>query len=245
MLNILSDEITDDLQLDGLLIIQKKDGFKFGIDAVLLSDFAKDTKSKNTLDLCTGTGIVPLLLSAKTNTKKICGLEIQNEIADMAKRSVILNNLTDRIEIKEGDLKNATSLYGKAVFDKITCNPPYMKCGTGLLNESDTKVISRHEVCCTLDDVIKSASELLEPLGRFYMVHRPSRLLDIFSTMTTYRIEPKLIRFVSPSPNKSPNLVLIEGIKGAKPDLKVLPELFVYNSDGSYTDEINKIYNRS
>lgn len=245
MCNILPDEITDDIQLNGLLIIQKKDGFKFGIDAVLLSDFAKNAASKRTLDLCTGTGIVPLLLSAKTNTQKICGLEIQPEISDMAKRSVILNNLSDRIEICGGDLKDAVSIYQKCSFDKITCNPPYMKCGTGKMNATNTKIISRHEVCCTLEDVISVSSSLLMPHGRFYMVHRPSRLSEIICTMNKYCLEPKLMRFVSPTIGKPPNLILIEGIKGAKTDLKILPELYVYNSDGSYTEEINKIYNRS
>ena len=245
MVNIYPDEVTDDLQLNGLSIIQKKSGFKFGIDAVLLSDFAKDSPSKATLDLCTGTGIIPLLLSAKTNTSKICGLEIQPQICEMAKRSVVLNNLCDRIEIREGDLKEAVSIYGKASFDKITCNPPYMKCGAGLTNDVNTKVISRHEVCCTLEDVIRVSSLLLEPMGKFFMVHRPSRLSEIFSTMIKYRLEPKIIRFVSPSINKAPNLVLIEGIRDAKSDLKILPELFVYDSNGSYTEEINKIYNRS
>ena len=157
----------DDLQ-NGLFIIQKKNGFKFGIDAVLLSDFAKETRSKKTLDLCTGTGIVPLLLSAKTNTPKIFGLEIQEDIAQMAQRSVEHNKLEDRISIKCGDLKTAVSIYGRDSFDKITCNPPYMKCGSGNQNDIDTKSISRHEVMCTVDDVINVSAKLLIPKGRIF-----------------------------------------------------------------------------
>lgn len=245
MTDILADEIIDDLQLDGLKIIQKANGFKFGSDAVLISDFAKDNKSNKTLDLCTGTGIIPLLLSKKTSTKKICGIEIQHDICDMAKRSVLLNNLTEQISITEGNLLDAVSIYGKCSFDTITCNPPYMEQGSGLINKADTKLISRHEIYCTLDDVIRVSQQLLIPMGRFIMVHRPSRLADIITIMRKYKLEPKRIRFVQPSVNKAPNLLLIEGIKGAGKELLFMPNLIMYNDDLTPTDEINKIYNRS
>lgn len=241
---ILENECIDDLQINNLKIIQKTDGFKFGTDAVLLSDFAKDAPSKNTLDLCTGTGIVPILLSAKTRTPRICGLEIQPNICEMAKRSVILNSLTERVHITEGDLKNACEIYGKASFDKITCNPPYMECGKGFTNSSGNLSVSRHEIKCTLDDVIRISSQLLTPKGRFFMVHRPSRLADILCTMRRYKIEPKRLRLIHPSYGKAANLLLIEGLSNGGRELKMLPPLYVYNTDGTYTDEINTIYNR-
>lgn len=245
MNKLLDGETLDDLQIGGLYIIQKRDGFRFGVDAVLLSDFAKDTRSQSTLDLCTGNGIVPILLSAKTDTPRICGLEIQSEVCDIAKRSVELNNLQSRIEITEGDLKNAVEIYGKGSFDKITCNPPYMKKGAGLLGEADSKTIARHEVLCTLEDVISVSAKLLIPMGRLYMVHRPSRMADIFCLMRKYSLEPKSIQMVAPAPQKAPNLMLISAAKGAGEELKCLPTIYVYNAAGEFSDEINKIYNRS
>ncbi len=240
---IKADEILDDLQ-NGFFIIQKKNGFKFGIDAVLLSDFAKDARSLNTLDLCTGTGIVPMLLYAKTNTRNICGLEIQHDIAEMAQRSAEYNKITDRVHIKEGNLKDAAEIYGRSLFDKITCNPPYMKCGGAIMNDTDTKSVSRHEVMCTLDDVIRVSSQLLVSKGRFFMVHRPSRLADIICSMRKYRIEPKRLRFVYPSYGKAPNMLLVEGMRDGGSELKLLPPLYVYNEDGTYSDEIDIIYGR-
>ena len=240
---LFEDEILDDLQ-NGLMIIQKKNGFKFGIDAVLLSDFAKNTLSKRTLDLCTGTGIIPLLLSVKTKTPHICGIEIQEEMADVAKRSVKYNKLEDRIEIIRGDLKNAFSIYGKCSFDKITCNPPYMKVNSAVVNDNEGVMIARHEIMCSLEDVISVSSGLLRDKGYFYMVHRPSRLADIIHLMRVYKIEPKKMRMVAPYVGKEPNLVLIEGIKGGGAELKLLPTLYVYDCDGNYTQEIDKIYGR-
>ncbi len=240
---IKSDECLDDLQ-NGLFIIQKQNGFKFGVDAVLLSDFAKDARSKKTLDLCTGTGIVPLLLSAKTDTREIHGLEIQRDIAETAQRSVEYNNLTERVFIKRGDLKNAADIYGRGIFDKITCNPPYMKRQDGLKNDSDTKSVSRHELMCTLDDVLRVSAELLVSKGRFFMIHRPSRLADIMCAMRKYKIEPKRMRFVHPSRGKAPKLVLVEGMKDGGEELKILPPLYVHNEDGGYTGEIDRIYGR-
>lgn len=237
------DECLDDLQ-NGYYIIQKNNGFKFGVDAVLLADFAKDAESKNTLDLCTGTAIVPLLLAKRTTTENICGLEIQEDISHMAKRSVEYNGLSGRIHITRGDLKDAEMIYGRGSFDKITCNPPYMKSGAGLINAADTKTISRHEVLCSLDDVIRVSSRLLISKSRFFMVHRPSRLADIICTMRRYSLEPKRIRFVHPTPNKAANLILIEGMKDGGSELKMLPPLYVHNEDGTYTSEIDKIYGR-
>lgn len=240
---IRNDECLDDLQ-NGLFIIQKQNGFKFGIDAVLLSDFAKDARSKNTLDLCTGTGIVPILLSAKTVTKNICGIEIQADIAEMAQRSMAYNRLEERVHIIQGDLKNASDIYGKGCFDKVTCNPPYMKCGAGFRNDTDTKSVSRHEVLCSLDDVLCAAARMLESKGRFFMIHRPSRIADIMCGMRKYKIEPKRMRFVHPSYDKAPNLVLIEGMKDGGEELKLMPPLYVHDAECAYSEEIDRIYNR-
>lgn len=242
---MLSDnEQLDDLQLNDLFIIQKKDGFRFGVDAVLLSDFAKNTASKRTLDLCTGTGIIPILMSAKTKTPEFCALEIQHDIADMAKRSVEYNKLSERIQVTEGDLKDAVKIYGKAAFDKITCNPPYMKTNSAVKNDTDTLAVSRHEVLCTLEDVIKVSSELLKPKGRLYMVHRPSRLADIMCLMRKYKIEPKLLRLVASRQGKEPNLLLIEGMYQGGEELKLLNQLYIFDENGDYSEEINKIYGR-
>lgn len=241
---IFDNECIDDLQLNGLKLIQKTDGFRFGTDAVLLSDFAKSARSRRTLDLCTGTGIVPILLSAKTQTPDICGLEIQPDICDMAKRSVELNKLSERVHIREGDLKEAPEIYGIETFDTITCNPPYMEAGRGIINNTDALTVSRHEVKCTLDDVIRISSKLLIHYGRFFMVHRPSRTADILCSMRAHKIEPKRIRFVHPSAGKAAKLLLIEGVRCGGRELKMLPPLYVHNADGTYTDEINKIYGR-
>lgn len=241
---LLDNEQLDDLQLNGLFIIQKTDGFRFGVDAVLLSDFAKNTSSRCTLDLCTGTGIVPILLSAKTKTQKFCALEIQYDIADMAKRSVEYNGLSERIEIKEGDLNDAADIYGKRCFDKITCNPPYMKISAALKNESDTMTVSRHEVKCTLEDVIRVSASLLTHKGRLYMIHRPSRLADIMCLMRKYEIEPKRLRLVAPKKGKEPNLVLVEGMFKGGEELRIMDTLYVFDENGRYSEEIDKIYGR-
>lgn len=242
-MNIEALEVLDDLQINGLKIIQKNEGFKFGTDAILLSDFAKSIKSEKTLDLCTGSGIIPLLLSAKTDTKLFYGIEIQPDMADMAKRSVEFNNLEDKIEITCGDLLDSISIYGKRQFDLITCNPPYMRRGSAVLNESDSKIISRHEVKCTLEDIIRVSSSLLSLTGHLVMVHRPTRLCDMIFLMRKYNIEPKKIRFVQKSANDAPMLVLCDGLYNGKSDVTVLPPLVLYNEDGSKTDEMKKIYN--
>lgn len=245
MTDILPDETVEDLQLGGLRIIQKKSGFRFGVDAVLLSDFAARAKSKKILDLCTGNGIVPILLSARTNAEKICGLEIQPHICDTARRSAELNGLYPRVEITLGDLKDAAEIYGKNAFDTITCNPPYIKSGAGLTNPADEKAVARHEISCTLDDVIRVSARLLTPAGRLFMVHRPSRLADIICAMRGYKIEPKELRPVSPTAGAPPNLILVSGIKSGGAELKLLPELVLFDADGNETEELKKIYNRS
>lgn len=240
-----NNERIDDLQYKNLKIIQNTEGFCFGIDAVLLANFAKSMKRSDVVvDLCTGTGIIAILLSGKTNAKKIIGVEIQSEFAEMAKRSVDMNNLQDRIEIINEDLKNLNKIIPSASVDTVTVNPPYMKSGGALTNDNDSLAIARHEVCCTLEDVIKESSRILKTNGSFYMVHKPERLVDIFCIMRKYKIEPKRIRFVHPKMDKPANIVLIEGSKDGKSFLKFEKPLYVYEDDGKYTDEIYSIYEK-
>jgi tRNA1Val (adenine37-N6)-methyltransferase len=242
--NINKDERIDDLQYKGLKIIQKQGGFCFGIDAVLLANFIKISSKKLVLDLGTGTGIIPILLAGKTKAKKIIGIDIQAEMVELAKRSVTLNNLEDRIEIQELDIRNAKRYFKGIMFDVIVTNPPYFKKGCGILNPNDPKAISRHEILCNLEDVIKTSSELLAFGGDFVMVHRPDRLVDIMYFMRLYGIEPKVIQMVYPYEGKNANIVLIKAKKGGNPELKTLPPLYVYNKNGEYTKEINDIYER-
>ena len=234
-------EQIDDLQIMNLKIIQKKDGFKFGTDAVLLSDFAKDIVSKNTLDLCTGTGIIPFLLYGKSKTKNFSGIEIQQEIAEMAQRSVKLNGLEEKIQIIRGDLKDAVKIFGKRKFDLVTCNPPYFR--SSVHNEQDAKTISRHEVLCTLEDIIRVSSELIKTTGRLAIVHRPNRVSELLYLMTKYKIEPKRMRFVHKTQNEPPVLVLVEGLYGAKSDVNVMKPLIMYDENSNQTEEMKEIYN--
>lgn len=239
-----NNERIDDLQFKDLKIIQNSQGFCFGIDAILLSDFAKDMKkSELVVDLCTGTGVIPILLAGKTGAKKIIGVEIQEECADMAKRSVALNNLENRVEIINVDLKLLKNVIPSATVDVVTVNPPYMKKGTGVINEKNAIIISKHEVSCTLEDVIKEAARLLKFNGEFYMIHKSERIADVFCTMRKYKIEPKRIRFVYPQVDKPSNLVLVEGARSGKEFLKHEKPLIVYKENKEYTDEIYKIYN--
>lgn len=236
------DERIDDLQRNGYRIIQKKNGFCFGMDAVLLSGFARVKEGETAVDLGTGTGIIPILLEAKTEGKHFTGLEIQEEVAEMAARSAALNGLEERVTIIRGDIKEASQIFGKASFDVVTSNPPYMNDQHGLKNPQEMKAISRHEVLCTLDDVCREAAALLKPGGRFYMVHRPHRLAEIISTLKEYKLEPKRMKLVHPFIDKDANMVLIEAVRGGKSMIKVEAPIIVYREYGIYTDEIYEIY---
>lgn len=239
---VLAGERLDDLQRSGYKIIQNPEKFCFGMDAVLLSGFARVKPDETVLDLGTGTGILPILLEAKTEGRHFTGLEIQPESADMAERSVKYNDLEDRISIITGDIKDAASLFGASSFDVVTCNPPYMTDHHGLTNDSDAKTIARHEVLCSLDDVVRQTAKLLKPGGRCYYVHRPFRLVEIVSKMSACGIEPKRIRLVYPYVDKEPNMVLIEGLRGGKPRVEVEPPLIVYQEPGVYMPEIYDVY---
>lgn len=236
------DERIDDLQRNGYRIIQKKKGFCFGMDAVLLSGFAQVKEGEVAVDLGTGTGIIPILLEAKTNGKHFTGLEIQEEVAEMAGRSVRLNQLEDRVDIVRGDIKEASRLFGKASFDVVTSNPPYMNDNHGLKNPDLPKAIARHEVFCKLDDVCREASLLLKSGGRFYMVHRPHRLVEIITALKTYKLEPKRMKLVHPFADKEANMVLIEAVRGGKSMMKVEAPIIVYKEPGVYTQEIYDVY---
>ena len=235
-------ERVDDLHRNGYMLIQDPKRFCFGVDAVLLSGFAKAAKGDKVLDLGTGTGVIPILMEAKTNAAHFTGLEIQEESAEMAQRSVALNGLEDKIDIVCGDIKEADKLFKAASFDVITTNPPYMNTGGGIQNDFSPKAIARHEVLCTLDDIARVSSRLLKFGGKLYMVHRPHRITDILCTLRQYKLEPKVIRFVHSYQGKEPVMVLVEAARSGKPMTKVLPPLIVYNEDGSYTDEIIEIY---
>lgn len=235
-------ERLDDLNRNGYKIIQNKEKFCFGMDAVLLSGYAVVKQGERVLDLGTGTGIIPILLEAKTEGEHFTGLEIQDESADMARRSVCYNGLEKKIQIVNGDIKEASKIFGGASFDVITSNPPYMNDQHGLKNPDMTKAIARHEVLCTLEDLIRETAKILKPGGRFYLVHRPHRLTDIIYTMKQYRLEPKRMKMVHPFVEKEANMVLIEAVRGGKSMIKVEKPLIVYQQKGVYTDEIYDIY---
>lgn len=235
-------ERLDDLHRNGYQIIQDKKRFCFGMDAVLLSDFAKVKVKERVLDLGTGTGIIPILLEAKTPGEHFTGLELQPDSADMARRSVILNRLEERIDIVTGDIKDASERFGASSFDVITTNPPYMIGQHGLTNPDEAKAIARHEIACTLEDVVRESARILRQKGRFYMVHRPFRLTEILSCMSKYKIEPKRMQLVYPYVDKEPNMVLIEGLRGGNSRMTVEPPLIVYEKNGGYTRRIYDIY---
>ena len=247
-MNLKENERIDDLEYNNLKIIQNEKGFCFGIDSILISDFAREIKQGSVgVDLGTGTGIISILLASKTKLSKIIGIEIQKDMADMAKRSVELNSLQDKIEIKNLNVKEIAekALLEREKFDFVVTNPPYKKLDTGKTNENEYKFISRHEVTANLEDFIKNSKYLLKDKGSMYIVHRPDRLVDIIELMRKYKIEPKRMRLVYSTIENEPTLVLIKGIKNAKQFLKVEKPLIIYNSKGEYTEEIHKIYDKN
>lgn len=235
-------ERLDDLQRDGLYIIQNPSWFCFGMDAVLLSSFAVVREGQDCLDLGCGNGVIPLLLSAKTEGASFTGLEIQEDVAAMAQRSVYLNHLEQKVAIVQGDIKGATSIFGAASFDVVTCNPPYLTNAHGLVNNANHKAIARHELTCCLEDVIYNAGKLLKPGGHFFMVHRPFRLAEMIHIMVENRVEPKRMRLVHPYLDKEPNMVLIEGVRGGRTHMTVEPPLIVYEREQIYTEELRRWY---
>ena len=263
-MDLKEDERIDDLEYNNLKIIQNKNGFCFGIDSVLISDFAKEVKNNSIgVDLGVGTGIISILLTAKTKISKIIGVEIQKEVAEMARRSVELNNMQNKIEIINLNIKEIINKTKKEnlsdnlennkiieklpreEFDFVVTNSPYKKLETGKINNNEYKYISRHEVTADLADFIEVSRYLLKDKGTLYMVHRPERLVDIVELMRKNKIEPKKIRLVYSKVDKGPALVLIKGIKNARPFLKIDKPLVIYDTNGEYTDEIYDIYGKN
>ena len=242
-IEIMDDERLDDLNCKNLKILQKKDGFCFGMDSVLIANFAKISR-KNAIvaDLGTGTGIISILVAGKQNPEKVYAVEIQEELVDLAKRSVKYNDLENKIDIINADIVGISKGNFNKKFDYVISNPPYKKLNTGLINDNQKKLISRHEVKCTLKDVVNEASKLLKDKGVFYMVHRPDRLCDIFNAMRENKVEPKEIQLVHSHLEDEANLVLIKGVKCGNPSLKVLKPLIVYNENNEYTEELLKFY---
>lgn len=235
-------ERIDELHRNGYQIIQNPQGFCFGMDAVLLSGYASVKENEIVLDLGTGTGIIPILLEAKTKGFHFTGLEIQEDVADMARRSVSLNKLENKVRIVQGNIKEASQIFGKSVFDVVTSNPPYMNENHGLKNPNLPKAIARHELLCNLEDIVRETALVLKPGGKFYMVHRPRRLIEIIGMLSKYHLEVKRLRPVYPMLGKEANMVLLEAVRGGKPLLKLEPPLIIYKEPGVYQDEIYDIY---
>lgn len=232
----------DDLMVGGYKLLQDTQLFCFGMDAVLLSNYIRLEPNESVIDICTGNGVIPILLAAKTKSKHIVGLEIQSKLIELANKSVIENNLSDRVSFIEGDVRVIEETVESGTFDVISMNPPYMTNKHGIINEKESLAIARHEILCSLDDCLSAANKVLKTKGRLYMVHRPFRLAEIFYKMQSYGIEPKRMRMVYPFINKEPNMVLIEGIKGGRPRIMVERPLIVYESEGVYTKDIKDIY---
>ena len=243
-IELLENEGLDDLQLDNLHIIQKKSGFRFGVDAVLLSNFANVRRNHRVIDLCTGTGIIPFLVYGKYKPKEVIGIEIQEDMTEMARRSSKYNGIEDIVKFENRDLKDLKFLESLGRFDVLTVNPPYKLHNSGIVNLDDKLAIARHEVLCNLEDVIIASRRLLKDNGRMFIVHRPERLIDIFELMRKYKIEPKRVQMIHPSVGKAANIVLVEGQRDGGAYLKWDPPIYVHNEDGSYTKEINMIYGR-
>ena len=244
LVKINPNERVDDLQIKGYKIIQDPEVFCFGIDAVLLADFAKVKKKDKVLDIGTGTGIIPILMLARYENKSYVGIDIQEQMIERAKRSVRLNGIEEHVQMKHLDVKEITNTYPPNSFDVVTCNPPYMKGKAGLISDNESKMIARHEIRCSLEDIIQNAAYVLKDRGKLYMIHRPHRLVDIMVLMRQYRLEPKSMQMIYPKVGKAPTMVLIEGIKYAKAELMVKAPLYVYGDKGEYSDEIERIYAR-
>ena len=237
-------ERIDDLNLNGYKIIQDKRGFCFGVDAVLLADFPLVKKGDTVCDLGCGTGIIPLLLCAKSGAKKVFGVEIVSPMAEIAQRNIFMNRLTDKMEVICHDLKSVQDIFEQGSMDVVTCNPPYKESGGGIKSESEWLMVARHEVRCNFNDVVDAGGYLLKNGGRLDIIHRPERLCDLIFAMRDKNLEPKRIRFIHPKPGEPPSMVLIEGQKGARPKVKVEKPLFIYDENGHYSSEINEIYGR-
>lgn len=234
----------DDLQCHGLHLLQDSTQFCFGVDAVLLADFAHVCEGDRVVDLCSGNGIVPVLLSGKTKAKSIIGIELQAQAVELAEKSIKRNGLCDRVSMIQGDLCLISSLLHENCCEVVTCNPPYVKAGCALQNPDNALALARHELACTLSDVVRATAHVLCPKGRAYFVHRPDRLADLLCTLRNFDIEPKTLRMVHSFVDRAPVLVLVEGVLNGGAQLRIMPPLILHQTDGAYTDEINRIYGR-
>lgn len=243
-INLNPDERLDDLQRNGYKLIQNTKIFCFGMDAVLLCAFTRVEKGEEVLDLGTGNGVIPILLKGRTEGKHFTGLEIQDVNVDLARRSVQYNRIEDDVLIVQGDIKEASKIFGGASFDVVTTNPPYMNENHGLKNPESHKAIARHEILCTLEDVVREGARVLKPGGSFFMVHRPQRLVEIFELMRKYGLEPKRMRLVHPFLDKPANMVLVEGVRGGRPQLTVMEPLIIYTDKGVYSQEVIDLYEK-
>lgn len=241
-IDLKENERIDDLHRKGYQIISNPKYFCFGIDAVILAAFAKTKKDESAIDLGTGNGIIPILMDARYHNADITGLEIQEYNVDMAGRSIALNHIEARVRVVQGDIKEASKIFGCGRYDVVTTNPPYMKAENGLTNPDMVKAVARHEICCTLEDIVREGSRLLRDGGRFYMIHRPRRLAEIFGCLSAYHLEPKRMQMVHPYVDKEANMVLVEAVKGAKPMLRVEPSMVVYRSAGEYSEQMKGIH---
>ena len=240
--NLLVGERVDDLQFKDLKLIQNPEYFSFGADAILLARFSAPKDNDTVIDLGSGTGIIPVMVSGLSNSNRIVGVEIQECMCDMFSRSVKLNSLENRVQVLCADIRQLSEILPSGEFSLVISNPPYIKSGNGIVNDHSQKAISRHEVMCTLDDVCKSASYLLKAKGRFAMVHKPERIIECCDSMRKYGIEPKRVQIIYPKTDKYPSAMLIEGTKGAKPGLKFLKPIIIMDENGEYTASVQKIY---
>jgi len=236
------DEQIEDLQRRGYRIIQNRKKFRFGQDAVLLSWFAEAKPGEKVLDLCTGSGIVPVLMDARYGCGEYTGLELQEDMAEMAARSASLNAIADHVHFLAGDLRKVTELFPRGSFQAVTVNPPYMKGRTGIENPDLSLAMAKHEITCTLSEVAEAAAAMLQDRGRFYMVHRASRLGDVLEELRAHRLAPSRLRFVHPYADKDAKLILIAATKGGRDILRVESPLIVFDAPGRYTEEISGIY---
>lgn len=234
----------DDLQLGGPGIYQDKRQFCFGIDAVLLADFSTARKGERVLDLCAGNGIISILLACKTQAAHVTGLELSERNCALFQKSVERNEIRDRVTVMQGDVKQSRSLLAGAGYDLVVCNPPYMAAGSGLLNEKDEVTWARHEVRCTLEEVLDAAAWAVRPGGRVCMIHRPHRMEDLLFGLRQRKLEPKRFRPVYPKPGEQASMILVEALRGGNSGLVCLPPLMIYDEEGRYTHEIHTIYGR-
>ncbi len=235
----------DDIGFGGLKLLQDTEGFRYGVDAVLVADYSKASPSDTVLDLGSGNGAAAFVTLGKYAPASVTGIELQKGLAELAAESARINGVEDRIRFLQGDVKDIRTLVEGGSFSLVICNPPYGEAGRGLLSERDASYIARHETTASLRDFARAASYALQPGGRFVLVHRPSRLPDIFEACRANGLEPKRMRMVAPRPGAAPNIVLVSAVKGGGRELTAEPTLFVRDEGGAYSEELQKIYNRA